>query len=125
MYCLKCGCDVKLPNVFCDPCLENMASCPVRSDAVINIPEHPLPVTEKKSRKKKRTDTDRLRRLRRWTLCLYMAIVVLTTLVCLMGYQLARLNGIKLPTVQPPKGQNYSTQQTTTPPATQASTPAA
>ena len=128
MYCLKCGCDVKLPNVFCDPCLENMASCPVRSDAVINIPEHPLPVVEKKPRKKKRTDAERLRRLRRWTVWLYMTIVVLATLVCLLGYQLVKSNNIKLPSLQPPKGQNYSTQQTTpatTTPATQASTPAA
>ena len=114
MYCLKCGNEVKLPNVFCDPCLEDMATCPVRSDAVINLPERPVPVAEKKSRKKKITDADRLRVLSRWSVWLCTLILVLSTLVCLLTYQLVKMQETISKPAEPPKGQNYSTQETTT-----------
>lgn len=114
MYCLKCGCDIKPPNVFCDSCLEDMAACPVRSDAVINLPERPVPTADKKSRKKKITDTDRLRILRRWSIWLCTLILVLATVVCLLTYQLVLMQESLSKPKEPPKGQNFSTQETTT-----------
>lgn len=114
MYCLKCGCDIKSPNVFCDSCLEDMAACPVRSDAVINLPERPVPTADKKSRKKKITDTDRLRILRRWSVWLCTLILVLATVVCLLTYQLVLMQESLAKPKEPPKGQNFSTQETTT-----------
>ena len=116
MYCLKCGNEVKLPNVFCEPCLEDMANCPVRSDAVINLPERPALVIEKKSRKKKRTDADRIRDLRRWSSFLCIMILVLTLISGLLVFQLIRTQEKLAKPTEPPKGQNFSTQETTTAP---------
>ena len=113
MYCLKCGNEVQLPNVFCNPCLEDMATCPVRSDAVIHLPDRPEPTIEKKSRKKKRSAEDRLRALRRWTVWLCLVIVVLATFVCLLTYQLVLMQERLAPQSNTPLGQNFTTQEST------------
>lgn len=125
MYCLKCGSDVKLPNVFCDPCLEKMESAPVPSDAIVHIPERPVLAVEKKTRKKKRTDAQRIHALRRWSIFQSLVILALCAVICLLAYQtlLSQNNAAK--PQQPPKGQNFSTQQTTTAPAETTEIPSA
>ena len=110
MQCLKCGNKVNIPNVFCDACLDDMATCPVRSDAVIHIPERPMPVTEKKSRKKQRTGADYIRSLRRLILWLCLMIVVLTATVCMLTYQLFELDRQASAATPLPPGMNYSTE---------------
>ena len=116
MYCLRCGNEVKMPNVFCDPCLEDMANCPVRSDAVINLPERPVLTVEKKSRRKKRTDADRVRDLRRWSSFLCMLVLVFSLLSGILIFQMIRMQEKLAKPTEPPKGQNFSTQETTTAP---------
>lgn len=118
MYCLRCGSDVRLPNVFCDPCLEKMEENPVPPDAIVHLPEHPMPVTEKKPRKKKRTDADRVRSLRRFSLFLFVIILSLSALICMMAYQMLQMQQRQNQPTEPPKGQNFSTQAATTVPET-------
>lgn len=118
MYCLRCGSDVRLPNVFCDPCLEKMEENPVPPDAIVHLPEHPMPVTEKKPRKKKRTDADRVRKLRRFSAFLCMIILSLATVIGLLTYQMYKMEQNRTLPTEPPKGQNFSTQAATTVPET-------
>ena len=107
MYCLKCGRDTKLPDVFCQECIDDMATCPVRSDVVINLPYRPEPTIEKKSRKKRKSTGEQLHSLRRLILWLCLFIVVLTSAVCMLTYWLLALQNEQ--PAAPPPGQNYST----------------
>ena len=88
MYCLKCGCETQANNVFCNACLEDMATCPVRSDAVIQLPNRPAPAVEKAPRKKKQSYADYVRTLRKLIRWLCVAVAMLTLLVCLLGWLL-------------------------------------
>jgi len=129
VYCLKCGSEVQLPNVFCSPCLEDMATCPVRSDAVIHLPERPTPVTEKKSRKKSRSAEDRIRSLRRFALLLCILVVALSVVISMLTYQLIRQQELLSKKEEAPLGKNFTTQEsteapTTTPEPTPEPTPA-
>ena len=79
-----------------------------------------MPVIEKKTRRKKRSDAERLRILRRWFAWLSMVILVLATMICLLTYQLIYMQEQLSKPTEPPKGQNFSTQETTTAPVTTA-----
>lgn len=114
MYCLKCGSDTKGDNVFCDLCLEDMNSCPVRPDATIHLPERPVQEIEKKP-KKSRTPADQIRGLHRVIRFLLLILLIMSLLAAVLGFLLWRehkLNSASTPVI----GQNY------TPPETTAST---
>ena len=113
MYCLKCGRDTQLPDVFCKECIEDMATCPVRSDVVIHLPERPEPVVEKKSRKKRKSSGEQLYALRRLIVWLCLFIVVLTAAVCMLAYWLIQLQHVE--PIVAPTGQNFSTIDSTVP----------
>lgn len=106
MYCLKCGCEISEPEVFCKKCLSSMRNFPVRPDAVIHIPERPAPPVEK-PQKKKKSYADYVRTLRRTIKTLCIILVVLTLLVCgLCALVYHQYQGIPdLPAI----GRNYTT----------------
>lgn len=107
MYCLKCGSEVRSPDVFCQECLADMAACPVRSDAVIQLPNRPAMAVEKTPRKKKQTYADYVRTLRKLIRWLCGLAAVLTLLVCLLGYLL--FQQLRNDTNAPAIGKNYTT----------------
>ena len=107
MYCLKCGNAIRSPEVFCPECLADMDTCPVRADAVIQIPNRPAPVVEKASRKKKQNYADYIRVLRRLIRWLCVAVAALTLLVCLLGFLL--FQQLQSPADAPSIGKNYTT----------------
>lgn len=107
MYCLKCGCDTSAGNVFCDACLAEMATCPVRTDAVIQLPNRPAPVVEKTPRKKKQHYADYIRVLRRLIRWLCVVVAALTLLVCLLGFLL--FQQLQSAPDAPAIGKNYTT----------------
>ena len=107
MYCLKCGGDVRSPDVFCPECLADMDTCPVRTDAVIQIPYRPAPVVEKPARKKTKNHTDNIRSLRRLIRWLCVVVAALTLLVCLLGLLL--FYQMQSSPDSPAIGKNYTT----------------
>lgn len=110
MYCLKCGCETRPDNVFCDHCLADMATCPVRADAVIHLPDRPALAVERSPRKKKKAYADYVRSLRRLIRCLCWVVAVLVLLVGVLGYLLYQEldNSADIPAI----GKNYTTTET-------------
>ena len=54
MRCLKCGREIKDPEVFCDLCQEDMSHYPVKPGTPIQLPHHNEPPIRKKPAKKKK-----------------------------------------------------------------------
>jgi len=49
MFCLKCGADTKSDRIFCQHCLEVMATFPVKPSAHISLPDRSEPPAPKKT----------------------------------------------------------------------------
>lgn len=66
MRCLKCGREVKDPQVFCELCQEDMSHYPVKPGTPIQLPHRSAPPAWKKTarRKKQLKPEEQLPRLR-------------------------------------------------------------
>ena len=115
MYCLKCGSDTQQDNVFCNTCLEDMKTCPVRSDATIHLPERPAPEIEKKQ-KKVRTPADQIRTLKKVIRFLLIVLLLMSLLAAVLGFLLHHQSKKSTDTT-PSIGQNYTPVENTTPSA--------
>ena len=110
MYCLKCGCETKGSNVFCDECLEDMKTCPVKGDIAILIPERAMPEPEKKQ-KKQRSIASQVRTLKVLLRIMFLTTLLLVAIVCVLSHFL--LQELKTPDLPPSLGTNYSTSEST------------
>lgn len=108
MACLKCGRETIDNQVFCDRCLETMATQPVKPDAAVYLPHRKeIPPSKKGNRRRKQmTEQEQIAALRHriqnlWTTILVM--VLLIALLCGAGFYHLQQDQRPLP------GQNYST----------------
>ena len=79
MSCLKCGKETGISSVFCDSCLWKMAAYPVKPDIVVQLPNRPDEVEEKKPVRKKKqpTPAELLKKARRRVLWLSVTVLLL------------------------------------------------
>lgn len=77
MYCIKCGREVKEPQVFCDECLADMEKYPVKPTITVQIPVRPAtPPVKKKQKKQKYTKPeDQIRHLHTQVRWISLALV--------------------------------------------------
>lgn len=113
MHCIKCGREIKEPQVFCGDCLAVMERYPVKPSITVQIPVRPAdPPVKKKQRKQKYMEPeDQIRHLRsqiRWvSLALVAALLAFAVTAALLIRLLDQRDseyGI---------GQNYGTMSST------------
>lgn len=60
MYCLRCGKETADNKVFCKSCLDSMEAYPVKPGQPIVLPNRPVPLPVKKSRRAKPMNNEEL-----------------------------------------------------------------
>lgn len=89
MHCLKCGKKTTNSQVFCDSCLQGMASYPIKPGTPIHLPHPAEPAPVKKPRKRVLSPEEQLFHLRRQVRRLMLALSVVTVLLALSAGLLA------------------------------------
>ncbi len=109
MNCIKCGVEIKEPQVFCDNCLAEMEKYPVKPNITVNIPSRPASSgAKKKSRRQKYVKPeDLIRHLRTQRRILWMALIVVLAAFVLVSVMAMQLLNQKEDEYAP--GQNYGT----------------
>lgn len=114
--CIKCGKELSTTRVFCEECLEVMERYPVPSGTPIFL--NPRGTTAKKSPgKKKLSPEEQVVKLKRRIKQLTAALVITTILLGAAVGHFVWKNGTPKAMAEETKGQNYSTQSSTTTPA--------
>ena len=90
MVCLKCGKKTKENRVFCDRCLTTMEAYPVKPDVHIQLPNRSAAAAAKKAAPKRRqlSAEEQVTQLNKRVRVLALLVVVLSLLVCLLGFLL-------------------------------------
>lgn len=106
MNCLKCGKDVAGASTFCDECLVDMETAPVKPGTPIHLPHRTQP-NDKKDRRRTPTPTQTITMLKGLIRWLSVTVAILTVIICL-------LTGILLRTISQQNaanriGKNYTT----------------
>ena len=88
MRCLKCGREIKDPEVFCELCQEDMSAYPVKPGTPIQLP-HRAEAPKKKPPKKKKQlkPEEQIPRLRSNIRLLSLALTGLTVLLFIFSRQ--------------------------------------
>jgi len=108
MHCMKCGTEISEGQVFCERCLLDMQTRPVKPGTVVTIPSRPALQTLKKPPvRKKRSPEEQAFRLRKIVIRLRITVVVLLSCLILVGAALLRsVEDLRL---LDNLGKNYST----------------
>lgn len=112
MQCVKCGREIKEPNVFCPDCLKDMERYPVEPNVTVTIPVRPVkPASRKKKNRTRYTKPeDQIKHLKAVIRWLWMALIVLLIAFSLVSYLL--LQYIDNPEPGGNIGQNYGSMTT-------------
>lgn len=106
MNCLKCGREIPETQVFCDDCLQVMASYPVKPGAAVYIPARP-PARRQSPRKMLPAPAEQIARLKKTRLWLCILAGVLA--ICL-GFSLYAAWHFRQALLEKDSiGKNYST----------------
>ncbi len=89
MNCLKCGKKTTNSQVFCDSCLQNMASYPIKPGTPVHLPNPAEPAPVKKSRKRVLSPEEQIFHLRRQVRRLMLGLSIVTVLLALCAGLLA------------------------------------
>ena len=109
MNCIKCGAEVREPQVFCDRCLADMERYPVKPNITVNLPNRPVdPPAKRKSRRTRYIKPeDQIRHLRGRIRLLALALSVALVAFAFTAVMLLRVLDTKEDSYGP--GQNYDT----------------
>ncbi len=112
MNCIKCGVEIKEPQVFCDKCLAEMEKYPVEPNVSVNLPPRPAraPAKKKARRTKYVNPEEQIRHLRTRVRLLWLTVVLLFAAFALVAVMMLNLLGEGSVDFQP--GQNYNTMNT-------------
>ena len=113
MNCVKCGRETVEEQVFCDVCLGEMESYPVKPGTAIHIPtRNPVEETKKSQPRRKTTLplSEQVLRLKKKVLRLRIVLVLLLLICGFLSYLVGQLSGMV--NLKPLPGQNYHTEET-------------
>ncbi len=115
MNCIKCGVEIKEPQVFCESCLAEMEKYPVKPNITVTLPQRPKEVvTKRRSRRQKYTKPeDMVRHLKAQRRILVFALVM--ALAAFAAVSAMMVHFLDNREEQPQKGQNYGTFASTEP----------
>lgn len=105
MNCMKCGVEIPEGQVFCDPCLEVMATHPVPPGIHVQLPRRPAKTADRKA--KELTPEAQIVHLNRAIRWLLVTVGVLTAAVVILA--LLVIQKPDTPQPQPVTGRNYTT----------------
>ena len=93
MHCIKCGREIKEPQVFCERCLADMEKYPVKPTITVQLPTRPAssPVKKKQRKQKYTKPEDQIRHLRSQVRWISAALVVALLAFALTATLLLRL----------------------------------
>lgn len=106
MNCLKCGKEIPGAGTFCDACLADMETAPVKPGTPIHLPHRCLP-QEKKSRRRAPTTKETIASLKGMIRWLTATVAILAVIICLLTSILLRTIGEQNATNL--IGKNYTT----------------
>ena len=92
MNCLKCGKDTEGMHTFCDACLADMETSPVKPGTPIHLPHRELP-QEKKSRRRTPSTKETIASLKSMIRWLTATVAILAVIICLLTSMLLRTIG--------------------------------
>ncbi len=112
MNCIKCGIEVKEPQVFCDKCLAEMEKYPVKPNVTVSLPPRPAytPSKKKSRRAKYVKPEDLIRHLRTKVRLLWLTVILLFAAFTLVAVMMLNMLDKGQSDLQP--GQNYNTMNT-------------
>ena len=113
MNCIKCGREIKDPQVFCEDCLADMERYPVKPNITVQLPVRPpaAPSKKKNCRKKYTKPEDQIRHLKFQQKCLLVALFVSLIAFVLTAAMLLYL--LEEEEISYAPGQNYGSIETT------------
>ncbi len=108
MNCIKCGVEVKEPQVFCDQCLAEMEQYPVKSNITVTLPPQAKASASKKKSRRQRymNPEDQIRQLRSTLRILSLALAVVFVAFVLVAAMM--LNLLNEKEDKTPSGQEYN-----------------
>ena len=92
MNCLKCGKETAQMHTFCDECLADMESAPVKPGTPIHLP-HRNPPQEKKGRNRMPSTAETISSLKSMIRWLTATVAILAVIICLLTSILLRTIG--------------------------------
>ncbi len=112
MNCIKCGVEIKEPQVFCDRCLEEMEQYPVKPNVTVTLPPQvKASVSKKKNRRQRYTKPeDQIRQLRSTLRILLAALAVVFIAFVMVAVMM--LNLLNEKEDETPSGQEYNSAAT-------------
>ncbi len=115
MNCIKCGAEIKEPQVFCENCLTEMEQYPVKPNITVTLPNRAAEdAPKKRSRRQKYTKPeDMVRHLRAQRRILVFALVMVICAFAVVSVMTVQL--LDKRQKEPEKGQNYGTMASTEP----------
>ena len=106
MNCMKCGRETQSDETFCQQCLEEMESYPVRPDTVVLLPNRTAWFSAKKSHQRRQTPEEQIaaleKRCRRLAAALLISWMLLTGVAVAFGITANEWDMYRL------LGQNYT-----------------
>lgn len=115
MNCIKCGRETGEDQVFCQQCLEEMETYPVKPGTAVHIPPRPIEDEPKKNQPRKKpvlTPSEQVLRLKRKLLRLRILLVLLLLICGGLCFVISR--AVMELDFQRLLGQNYHTVEATT-----------
>lgn len=107
MYCMKCGKEIKEPQVFCEACLAVMKSYPVKPDIRVQLPVRPAIDPKAVARKDAPSTEVQLLRARRQNKRLFVALLCSVFALVLAVVLLFHMDAPESDSSN--RGRNYST----------------
>lgn len=111
MNCLKCGKEALGTNVFCENCLQDARSYPVKPGTAIHLHQRDAVISQRKQAPAHRgpTPNEQIRQLRRTIRRLSLTVAVLSVVLCLVAAML--IHTLSTPAEDSEIGKNYTTVQ--------------
>lgn len=89
MNCLKCGKDIVGAGSFCDECLADMKTAPVKPGTAVHLPHRTEPQDRKRPRRKP-TQAETIASLKSMIRWLTATVAILAVIICLLTSILLR-----------------------------------
>lgn len=115
MRCVRCGVEIREPDMFCEKCLAAMERDPVKPNITVQLPVRPVkpPAKKKNRRPRYAKPEEQIRHLRRWRRWLILLLVVSLSALAITAAMLLR--SLEPPADSPSIGQNYGTIDSSSP----------
>lgn len=107
MNCMRCGVEITSGAVFCDACLADMETHPVKPGTPVNLPRREKQQPVKRSKKRVHKPDEVIGILRRWVIWLMAIVLTLAIALSATIYLLVSQSNANDRDAQP--GQNYGT----------------